>query len=180
MVHSLDDAVGSLLDALDEEGIAEDTVIILLGQGGNIHCGLEETDSSGGKYMRLSRATIRCEAEKVAFMGRQLCPGRCCLARCHQPGSRSDVRIQATDLYPTILKMLNIQRPDDMSSMASISAKLSAGRRCTGVRCSRMYRVMETLHTGFHHPCQHHHEWKLIRTFHYGNQGQHQYWPTTA
>ncbi|MFT7632056.1 MAG: arylsulfatase A-like enzyme [Mariniblastus sp.] len=48
MVHSLDDAVGSLLDALDAEGIADQTVIIFYSDnGGNIHCGLEETDTAG-------------------------------------------------------------------------------------------------------------------------------------
>ena len=52
MVHSLDDAVGSLLDALDAEGIADETVIVFYSDnGGNIHCGLEETASSGEKYI---------------------------------------------------------------------------------------------------------------------------------
>jgi len=52
MVHSLDDAVGSLLDALDAEGIADETVIIFYSDnGGNIHCGLEEIAASGGKYI---------------------------------------------------------------------------------------------------------------------------------
>jgi hypothetical protein len=30
-----------------------------------------------------------------------------------KPGSRSDVRIQSTDLYPTILRMLNVEQPKD-------------------------------------------------------------------
>lgn len=52
MVHSLDDAVGTLLDALDAEGIADETVIVFYSDnGGNIHCGLEETDASGEEYI---------------------------------------------------------------------------------------------------------------------------------
>ena len=30
-----------------------------------------------------------------------------------KPGSRNDTRIQANDLYPTILRMLNLKRPED-------------------------------------------------------------------
>ena len=52
MVHSLDDAVGSLLDALDAEGVTDETIIIFYSDnGGNIHCGLEETDGSGEKFV---------------------------------------------------------------------------------------------------------------------------------
>ena len=51
MVHSLDDAVGSLLDALDSDEL-EDTIIVFYSDnGGNIHCGLEETDAKGDKYV---------------------------------------------------------------------------------------------------------------------------------
>ena len=30
-----------------------------------------------------------------------------------EPGSQSDVRLQSTDLYPTILRMLNVERLKD-------------------------------------------------------------------
>ena len=52
MVHSLDDAVGKLLDKLDSEGLTQDTIIIFYSDnGGNIHCGLEEIAINGDTYI---------------------------------------------------------------------------------------------------------------------------------
>ena len=52
MVHSLDDAVGKLLDKLDSEGLTQDTIIIFYSDnGGNIHRGLEEIAINGDTYI---------------------------------------------------------------------------------------------------------------------------------
>ena len=51
-VSYIDDFVGRILDRLDELGLAENTLFIFYSDnGGNIHCGLEETDASGEKYI---------------------------------------------------------------------------------------------------------------------------------
>ena len=77
MVHSLDDAVGSLIDALDAEGIADETVIIFYSDnGGNIHCGLEEIAASEeNTSRRLQAITTSCawvEFMRAAFACPQL------------------------------------------------------------------------------------------------------------
>ena len=178
MVHSLDDAVGSLLDALDEEGIAEDTVIIFYSDnGGNIHCGLEETDSSGGKYITpiTSNHPLRGGKGGIHEGGIRV-PAVVVWPGVTQPGSRSDVRIQATDLYPTILKMLNIQRPDDhVIDGVDFSNALRGQKMYRGPMFTHVPGHGNTPHWLPPSMSVHHHEWKLIRTFHHGNQGQHQY-----
>ena len=115
MVHSLDDAVGSLLDALDAEGIADETVIVFYSDnGGNIHCGLEETDASGEKYITAITSNHPLRGGKGGIHeGGVRVPAVVVWPGVTKPGSRSDTRIQSTDLYPTILRMLNVERPKD-------------------------------------------------------------------
>lgn len=115
MVHSLDDAVGSLLDALNKEGIADETVIVFYSDnGGNIHCGLEETAASGEKYITPITSNHPLRGGKGGIHeGGVRVPAVVVWPGVTKPGSRNDTRIQATDLYPTILRMLNVERPKD-------------------------------------------------------------------
>ena len=115
MVHSLDDAVGSLLDALDAQGIADETVIVFYSDnGGNIHCGLEETDSSGEKYITAITSNHPLRGGKGGIHeGGIRVPAVVVWPGVTKAGSRSDARIQSNDLYPTILRMLNVQEPKD-------------------------------------------------------------------
>ena len=178
MVHSLDDAVGSLLDTLDAEGLTDDTVIIFYSDnGGNIHCGLEETDSAGGKYITPVTSNHPLRGGKGGIHeGGVRVPAVVVWPGVTKPGSRSDVRIQATDLYPTILEMLNVEFPAD---------HIIDGINFTkALRGEKMYRGPMFTHVPGHGNTPHwlppsmsvhHHDWKLIRTFHYGDEGQHQY-----
>lgn len=178
MVHSLDDAVGSLLDTLDAEGLTDDTVIIFYSDnGGNIHCGLEEADSAGGKYITPVTSNHPLRGGKGGIHeGGVRVPAVVVWPGVTKPGSRSDVRIQATDLYPTILEMLNVEFPAD---------HIIDGINFTkALRGEKMYRGPMFTHVPGHGNTPHwlppsmsvhHHDWKLIRTFHYGDEGQHQY-----
>ncbi|MFT7632057.1 MAG: hypothetical protein ACI87E_003104 [Mariniblastus sp.] len=93
-----------------------------------------------------------------------------------QAGSRSDVRIQSNDLYPTILRMLNIEplkkHPIDGVDFAK------------ALRGEKMDRGPMFTHVPSHGNSPqwlppsmsvHHGDWKLIRTFHYGEEGNHAY-----
>ncbi len=178
MVHSLDDAVGSLLNALDAEGLTDDTVIIFYSDnGGNIHCGLEETDFAGSKYITPITSNHPLRGGKGGIHeGGVRVPAVVVWPGVVKPGSRSDVRIQATDLYPTILDMLNVKLPAD---------HIIDGVNFTkALRGEKMYRGPMFTHVPGHGNTPHwlppamsvhHHDWKLIRTFHYGDEGQHQY-----
>jgi arylsulfatase A-like enzyme len=178
MVHSLDDAVGSLLDALDAEGIADETVIVFYSDnGGNIHCGLEETDVAGEKYITAITSNHPLRGGKGGIHeGGIRVPAVVAWPGVTKPGSRSDVRIQSNDLYPTILDMLNVEQPKDHIIDGVDFAK--------ALRGEAMYRgPMFTLVPSHGNTPQwlppsmsvHHEDWKLIRTFHYGEDGNHDY-----
>ena len=178
MVHSLDDAVGSLLDALDEEGIADETVIVFYSDnGGNIHCGLEETAASGEKYITAITSNHSLRGGKGGIHeGGVRVPAVVVWPGVTKPGSRSDVRIQSTDLYPTILRMLNVERPKDHVIDGVDFAK--------ALRGEEMDRGPMFTHVPGHGNTPqwlppsmsvHHKDWKLIRTFHYGEDRKHEY-----
>ena len=178
MVHSLDDAVGSLLDALDAEGIADDTVIVFYSDnGGNIHCGLEENASSGKKYITPITSNHPLRGGKGGIHeGGVRVPAVVVWPGVTQPGSRSDVRIQSTDLYPTILRMMNIERPKNHPIDGVDFAKALRGEEMDR---GPMFTLVPG-HGGTPHwlpPSMsvHHGDWKLIRTFHYGEDGDHEY-----
>jgi arylsulfatase A-like enzyme len=178
MVHSLDEAVGSLLDALDAEGIADETAIVFYSDnGGNIHCGLEETDAEGENYITAitSNYPLRGGKGNIREGGIRV-PAVVVWPGVATPGSRSDVRIQSTDLYPTILRMLNVERPKEHVvdgvdfTNALLGEEMDRGPMFTFVpshgNTSEWLPPAMAVHDG---------DWKLIRIFHYGEDGNHDY-----
>ena len=178
MVHSLDDALGSLLDTLEAEGIADETVIVFYADnGGNIHCGLEETDASGDNYITAitSNHPLRGGKGNIREGGIRV-PAVVVWPGVTEPGSRSETRIQSTDLYPTILRMLNVDRPTDYV--------IDGVDFATALRGDEMDRgPMFTLVPSHGNTPEwlppamavHHGDWKLIRIFHYCEGGNHDY-----
>ncbi|MDP6060988.1 MAG: sulfatase, partial [Pirellulaceae bacterium] len=178
MVHSLDDAVGSLLDALDEEGIADETVIVFYSDnGGNIHCGLEETAASGEKYITAITSNHPLRGGKGGIHeGGVRVPAVVVWPDVTKPGSRNDTRIQATDLYPTILRMLNVERPKDHVIDGVDFAKALRGEKMDrGPMFTHVPGHGGTPHWLPPSMSVHHGDWKLIRTFYYGEDGKHEY-----
>ena len=178
MAHSLDDAVGSLLDALDAEGIADETVIVFYSDnGGNIHCGLEETDAAGENYITAITSNHPLRGGKGGIHeGGVRVPAVVVWPGVAKPGSRCETRIQSNDLYPTILQMLNVEQPKDHV--------IDGVDFAPALRGEKMRRgPMFTLVPGHGNTPQwlppsmsvHHEDWKLIRTFHYGEDGKHDY-----
>lgn len=178
MVHSLDDAVGSLLDALDQEGIARDTVIIFYSDnGGNIHCGLEETAASGSRYITPITSNHPLRGGKGGILeGGVRVPAVVVWPGVTEPGSRSDVRIQATDLYPTLLRMLNIDLPENhVIDGVDFVRALRGEKMDRGPMFTYLPGHGATPHWLPPSMSVHHGDWKLIRTFHYGDDGAHEY-----
>lgn len=178
MVHSLDDAVGSLLDALDAEGIADETIIVFYSDnGGNIHCGLEETDAAGENYITSITSNHPLRGGKGGIHeGGIRVPAVVAWPGVTKPDSRSDVRIQSNDLYPTILQMLNIERPKDHVIDGVDFAKALHGEEMD--RGPMFTYVPSHGNTPQWLPPSmsvHHGDWKLIRTFHYGEGRNHEY-----
>ena len=178
MVHSLDEAVGTLLDALDDEGVTNETIIVFYSDnGGNIHCGLEETDATGEEYITAITSNHPLRGGKGGIHeGGIRVPAVVVWPGVTKPGLRNDTRIQANDLYPTILEMLNLKHPKD-----HVIDGVDFSNALSGQKMER--KPMFTFVPGHGNTPQwlppsmavHHGDWKFIRTFHYGKNGKHQY-----
>jgi energy-coupling factor transporter ATP-binding protein EcfA2 len=113
MVHSLDDAVGTLLDAIDAKGIADRTVIVFYSDnGGNMYNGIRETGVDGETYITAPTSNAPLRGGKATmFEGGIRVPCVICWPGVTEPGSRSDELIQTSDFYPTFLNQLGIAMP---------------------------------------------------------------------
>ena len=178
MVHSLDDAVGSLIDALDAEGIADETVIIFYSDnGGNIHCGLEEIAASGGKYITPITSNHPLRGGKGGIHeGGVRVPAVVVWPGVTKPGSQNETRIQAIDLYPTILHMLGMKSP---KTAVIDGIDFTEALRGAELERSPMFTYLPS-HGNTPHwlpPSMSVHvgDWKLIRTFYYGEDNAHEY-----
>lgn len=117
MVESLDDGVGRVLNALDECGIADRTIIVFFSDNGGI--------SWGGADSKLLRsAKFPADMKTPPTSNLPLRNGKASLYEggvrepCFvvwpgvtKPGSTSDAIIQSIDWMPTLLQMVDIQPP---------------------------------------------------------------------
>ncbi len=178
MVHSLDDAVGALLDAVDAAGLADRTIIIFTSDnGGNMYNGIRETDTDGKEFIcaPTSNAPLR-GGKATMFEGGIRVPCIVVWPGVTEPGSRSDEIIQSTDFYPTMLGMLGLPLPADYA--------LDGIDIAPALRGGKLER--EAVFTYFPHSpgvpdwlppsmAVHSGDWKLIRLFHQGEDGAHDY-----
>jgi arylsulfatase A-like enzyme len=170
MVHSFDEAVGTLLDGVDRSGEAERTVIIFFSDnGGNIHSPVDGTVPTDNAPLRGGKATM--------FEGGIRVPAIIVWPGVTEPGSRSDAIIQSTDLYPTILSMLGLPLPPDHPVDGENLTPLLRGEKWERTRPIITYFPHNppvhdwlppsmAVHEGDH---------KLIRLFHQGEDGAHDY-----
>ncbi|NQV34155.1 MAG: sulfatase [Phycisphaeraceae bacterium] len=169
MVESLDDAIGTLLDAVDAAGIAERTAIVFISDnGGNMYNVVEGERPTSNAPLRGGKATM--------FEGGIRVPCIVVWPNVTRPGSRSHEIIQASDLYTTILGQLNMAPPGNHEvDGIDITPALQGGSL-----------KRESILTYFPHSppvpdwlppsmAIHSGDWKLIRLFHEGQNGAHDY-----
>jgi arylsulfatase A-like enzyme len=169
MVESLDDAIGSLLDAVDSAGIAEHTAIVFISDnGGNMYDQVEGARPTSNAPLRGGKATM--------FEGGIRVPCVVAWPGLTQPGSRSHEIIQTSDFYPTILRQLGVS----MSENHPVDG-IDITPALQGDTLER-----EGIITYFPHSppvpdwlppsmAVHAGDWKLIRLFHQGEKGKHAY-----
>ena len=105
MVHSLDENFGRVLDALDELGVADDTVVILTSDNGgfvNKYDGMQVTDNSP---LRSGKGSLYEGGIRVPAIIRW--PGVVA------PGSVADTPIISVDYYRTILSIAGLEGDKD-------------------------------------------------------------------
>ena len=99
MVHHLDSEIGRIIDCVEEEGIADETIIIYTSDHGEMF----------GSQGRVYKLTFYEEAARIPFIVKW--DG-------HIQGSGiSDVCLNTPDIAPTILGLLDLPVPEEMEGM---------------------------------------------------------------
>lgn len=178
MVHSLDDAVGALLDEIDRLKIADRTIIIFFSDnGGNMYNGIPERAADGTEYVALPTSNAPLRGGKATmFEGGIRVPCVVVWPGVTAAGGRTDAMIQSPDLYPTILAMLGVPLPEghpvDGRDIAPALRSEPWDRGAIFTYFPHAPGVPDwippsvAVHVG---------DWKLIRMFHQGDNGAHGY-----
>ncbi len=169
MVESMDDAVGTLLDALERLQIADRTIIIFTSDnGGNMYNEVDGTTPTSNAPLRGGKATL--------FEGGTRVPGVVVWPGITAAGSHSDAIIQSEDYYPTLLAGLGLQAaPGQHFDGVSILPALQGGeldREAVFQYFPHNPGVPDWLPPAV---SVHRGDWKLIRIFHGGDRGAHRY-----
>lgn len=168
MVQSLDEAVGRLLDTLDELKLTDKTIIVFFSDNGGVdwfepamktEAGMDSPPTSNTP-LRAGKATLYegGTREPCAIVW----PGHV------KPGSQSDAFISTIDLYPTLLAMTGVPVPIGVQfdGVNQVPALLGAGTPRTTAFCYYPHYSV-TKHGGTTVPgiWVRQGDWKLIRLF---------------
>ncbi len=169
MIHSFDDAIGTLIDTLDRLKLTERTLIIFTSDnGGNMYNTVDATTPTSNRPLRGGKATVFEGGIRVPWV--VSCPS------VTAPKSTSNALVQSTDILSTVLDVLQIKPPTGMTSDG-----ISIVPALKGQALER-----DAIFTYFPHApgvpdwlppsvSIHAGDWKLIRLFHNGDNGAHQY-----
>jgi len=110
LVESMDDAVGEVLKALDELGLAENTVVIFTSDNGGVAAGDASSTSNlplrAGKGYQFEGGIREPYFIKVPGMGN---------------GKKNNTPVSGTDFYPTILELAGIsKKPEEHTDGQSL------------------------------------------------------------
>jgi arylsulfatase A-like enzyme len=168
MVESMDDAVGTLLDAIDRLGIAERTIVVFFSDNrGNMYDKVDGTSPTSNAPLRGGKATV--------FEGGVRVPCIVDWPGVAKPGSRSETIIQSSDFYPTFIDLLGLKpEAGQVFDGISIAPALRGGTLAreavftyfphSPARVPDHTAPAVTVTTG---------DWKLIRLFHQAADGSH-------
>lgn len=169
MIQSMDDAIGTLLDALDRLKIANDTIIIFTADnGGNMYNEIDGTTPTSNRPLRGGKATM--------FEGGTRVPCVVVWPGIAAPESRSAAIVQSEDYYPTLLDGLALKPAKEQSFDGSSILPALKGDALAGKATFQYFPhnpgVPDWLPPAV---SVHRDEWKLIRIFHGGENGVHRH-----
>ena len=103
MIEAMDDAVGLVLDALDEHGLAENTIVIFTSDNGGV---------SSGDAFATSMLPLR-GGKGRQWEGGIREPFHVRYPAVVQAGSTCDVPVSGIDYYPTLLELAGVPMPQE-------------------------------------------------------------------
>jgi arylsulfatase A-like enzyme len=167
MVHSLDDNVGKMLDALDRLKIADNTIVVFFSDnGGNMYNEVDGTTPTSNRPLRGGKGNNWDGGVRVPAV--VVWPGKTAA------GVRSDALITSTDFYPTLLEMIGREpRPGKVLDGISIVPALRGEafeRDAIFTFFPHSTGVPDTLPPS---AAIYEDDWKLFRFFHEGENGAH-------
>lgn len=123
MVEAMDQAVGKVLDALNDLGLAENTVVIFMSDNGGMNTA--DGHPTSNVPLRTGKGWLYEGGIREPFIVKW--PG------ITQHGSSCDVPVTSTDFYPTILEMAGLpllpsQHKDGVSLAPLLKGKKELGR----------------------------------------------------
>ena len=169
MVESMDDAIGTLLDALDRLKLADNTIIIFTSDnGGNMYDRVDDTTPTSNEPWRGGKATL--------FEGGTRVPCVIVWPGLTRPGATSDALIQSEDYYPTLLEGLDLKPQAGRIQDGASFLPALRGEKLTGKAVFQYFPhspgVPDWLPPSV---SVHRDDWKLIRIFHAGDKGAHRH-----
>lgn len=169
MIESMDDAVGTLLDALDRLKLADKTIVVFTSDnGGNMYNQVDGTTPTSNAPLRGGKATM--------YEGGVRVPCVVCVPDLVLPNTRSDAIIQSCDFYPTLLELVAIDPPRDQKfdGVTFVEVLQGSSRKCDPIFTYFPHnpRVPDWLPPSV---SVHHGDLKLIRIFYGGEEGAHQW-----
>lgn len=124
MLKSVDECFGRILDELDKQGIADNTIVIFTSDnGGNTHSNtIEEGKKSANedwqKWAGLQPPTMNTplrDGKGTLYEGGTRVPMMWSWAGKIKPGSTSDAVVGPIDVYPTMIDLLGIAKPEQQT-----------------------------------------------------------------
>ena len=169
MIESMDDAVGTLLDALDRLKIADNTIVIFTSDnGGNMYNEVDGTTPTSNAPLRGAKATMFEGGIRVPCVVRW--PGFVA------PKTKSNALIDSCDFYPTLLDLLDLEPNEgqhfDGTSFKDSLKGISTKRKPIFTYFPHNPRVPDWLPTSV---AVQDGTMKLIRLFHGGEDGAHRW-----
>lgn len=123
MIEAMDEAVGIVLDALEANGLAEDTIVCFTSDNGGVSSGDAFASSMlplrGGKGRQWEggiREPLYVRAPGVT-----------------RPGSTCDVPVSGIDFYPTLLELAGVPAPEAQAVDGVSIVPLLAGKADAGI-----------------------------------------------
>jgi hypothetical protein len=178
MVQSMDDAVGRLLNTLDELRLADNTLVVFFSDNGGVHWAghggtgtedeLKVTPITSNAPLRGGKATIYEGGTREPCI--VIWPGQV------KPGAKSEAIIQSIDFYPTVLEMLGLrpkqgQKFDGISIVPALRQTGALDREAIFCHFPNATPATGATPSVYVHKG----DWKLIRLFHDGPNFAHRY-----